>query len=83
MSSRWRLMLPFPLLAACAEPPQPDVAPDTFGLAVRQNFEAQIEAPDRKIETLAPSPGVRRSLAVERYQADQVDAPIEIYTREQ
>lgn len=69
------------LLGACTEPPLPDVAPEGFGVAVRHNMEAQIAHPGRKIETLGPAPGERRVLAAQRYQADQVAAPVEIDTR--
>lgn len=75
--------VPFLLLAACAEPPTPESVPDDFGLAVRHNIEAQIAAPDREVEELGAAPGARRALTVERYQTDQVDPPIEIYTRDE
>jgi hypothetical protein len=81
MRRRLLLTSPLLLLGACAEPPLPDVAPDGFGLAVRHNIEAQIANPDHEIETLGPAPGVRRALAADRYQTDQVDAPIAVLTR--
>jgi type IV pilus biogenesis protein CpaD/CtpE len=70
-------------LAACAESefPAPERFPDDFGTAVRSNMAAQIIARDGEVETLAPAPGVRRSLAIERYQTDRVEQPVEIDTR--
>jgi len=68
------------VLAACAEPPTPERFPDHFGTAVRTNMAAQIIAKDGEIQTLGPAPGVRRSLAVGRYQADRVEQPVEVFT---
>lgn len=83
MRRRLLLTSPLLLLGACAEPPMPDVAPEGFGVAVRHNIEAQIANPDRDIDRLGPAPGARRALAVGRYQNDQVDAPVEVYTRDE
>jgi type IV pilus biogenesis protein CpaD/CtpE len=63
------------LLAACNTPanaPRPE-----FGAAVRNNMAAQIIDPNppENME-LPPSDGVRRSLMIERYQADEVEAPL-------
>lgn len=69
------------LLAACAEAPTPESLPNDFGLAVRSNMEAQIIAKEGEVTTLGPAPGVRRSLSVRRYQTDQVEQPVEVYTR--
>lgn len=71
-------------LTACAEGLRPGEGPTplgAFGLAVRGNMEAQIIAVDGEVQTLAPAPGVRRSLAVGRYQTDQVEQPAEVFTR--
>jgi type IV pilus biogenesis protein CpaD/CtpE len=62
------------LLAACTTPantPRPE-----FGQAVRNNMTAQIIDPNppENME-LPPSDGVRRSLMIERYQADEVETP--------
>ena len=69
------------LLNACAEPPIPDQVPEHFGVAVRHNMEAQIAYPDQAADKLGPASGVRQSLATRRYQTDQVDAPVEVFTR--
>ncbi len=83
MHRGWLSLSSFILLNACAEPPLPDVAPEGFGLAVRNNMEAQIAYPDREIEALGPAPGVRRALSAERYQTDSVDTPIQVFTRDE
>ncbi|MGH6904310.1 MAG: hypothetical protein ACREIR_16380 [Geminicoccaceae bacterium] len=62
------------VLAACTTPantPRPE-----FGHAVRNNMAAQIidPQPPESME-LPPSDGVRRSLMIERYQADEVESP--------
>lgn len=77
----WLFISTVVLLTACAEPPIPDQAPEGFGLAVRHNMEAQIAYPDQTSDRLGSAPGVRRSLAIERYQTDQVDTPVEVLTR--
>ncbi len=77
----WLLLSTCLVLAACAEPPLPDVAPEGFGVAVRHNMEAQIANPDRDVTTLGPAPGERRALAAARYQTDRVETPVEVFTR--
>jgi type IV pilus biogenesis protein CpaD/CtpE len=62
------------VLAACSTPantPRPE-----FGQAVRNNMAAHIVDPNppENME-LPPSDGVRRSLMIERYQADKVETP--------
>jgi type IV pilus biogenesis protein CpaD/CtpE len=62
------------VLAACSTPantPRPE-----FGQAVRNNMAAHIIDPNppENME-LPPSDGVRRSLMIERYQADEVETP--------
>jgi type IV pilus biogenesis protein CpaD/CtpE len=62
------------VLAACNTPantPRPE-----FGHAVRNNMAAHIidPQPPESME-LPPSDGVRRSLMIERYQADEVESP--------
>ena len=62
------------VLAACTGPantPRPE-----FGQAVRNNMTAQIIDPNppENME-LPPSDGVRRSLMIQRYQADEVESP--------
>lgn len=74
-------MLLLGLLAACAETPPHEKETSAFGVAVRSNMEAQIIAREGEAATLAPAPGVRRALAVGRYQTDQVEQPIEVYTQ--
>ena len=72
------------MLAACTPPPSaPEGAlpANDFGLAVRSNMEAQIIAEEGEVTTLGPAPGVRRALAAGRYQTDQVEQPVEIFTR--
>ncbi|MEM9626548.1 MAG: hypothetical protein AAGA21_09985 [Pseudomonadota bacterium] len=69
------------LLVACAEAPSPESEPNDFGLAVRSNMNAQIIAKEGEVTTLGPAPGVRRSLAAARYQTDQVEQPVKIFTR--
>ena len=68
-------------LTACADAPSPESSPDEFGLAVRRNMEAQIIAGEDEVRALGPAPGVRRALAVGRYQTDRVEQPVEVYTR--
>jgi type IV pilus biogenesis protein CpaD/CtpE len=62
------------VLAACNTPantPRPE-----FGHAVRNNMAAQIIDPHPpESMDLPPSDGVRRSLMIERYQADEVESP--------
>jgi type IV pilus biogenesis protein CpaD/CtpE len=62
------------VLAACTTPantPRPE-----FGHAVRNNIAAQIIDPQPPADmALPPSDGVRRSLMIERYQADEVETP--------
>jgi type IV pilus biogenesis protein CpaD/CtpE len=62
------------VLAACNTPantPRPE-----FGHAVRNNMAAQIIDPQPpESMDLPPSDGVRRSLMIERYQADEVESP--------
>lgn len=81
MSHRCLIIILCGLLAACAEAPGPESVPNDFGLAVRGNMEAQIIAKEDEVTTLGPAPGVRRALAVGRYQTDRVEQPVEIYTR--
>jgi type IV pilus biogenesis protein CpaD/CtpE len=62
------------MLAACSTPantPRPE-----FGQAVRNNMAAHIIDPNPpESMELPPSDGVRRSLMIERYQADKVETP--------
>jgi type IV pilus biogenesis protein CpaD/CtpE len=62
------------VLAACSTPantPRPE-----FGQAVRNNMAAHIIDPNPpESMELPPSDGVRRSLMIERYQADKVETP--------
>jgi len=83
MHPSWLLAIPLALLGACAAPPTLDAAPEGFGIAVRHNMEAQIANPERVAEALGPAPGERRALAVQRYQTDRVETPVEIYTRDE
>jgi type IV pilus biogenesis protein CpaD/CtpE len=74
MNIRATVVLASLLLAACNTPanaPRPE-----FGEAVRNNMTAQIIDPNppENME-LPPSDGVRRSLMIERYQADEVESP--------
>jgi type IV pilus biogenesis protein CpaD/CtpE len=74
MNIRATVLLAALLLAACNTPantPRPE-----FGQAVRNNMTAQIIDPNppENME-LPPSDGVRRSLMIERYQADEVESP--------
>ena len=81
--SRHLLVMPLiTLISACAELPSPERFPDDFGKAVRTNMAAQIIAREGEVQTLAPAPGSRRSLAVERYQTDRVEQPIDVLTTE-
>ena len=68
-------------LAACADPPSPQSMPDHFGVAVRNNMQAQIIADEGEVTALSPAPGDRRALAVGRYQTDQVEPPVQVFTR--
>ena len=69
-------------LAACtSDPLSPENPSENFGQAVRSNMAAQIIAKEGEVDILGPAPGVRRSLAVRRYQTDQVEQPVELYTR--
>ncbi len=81
MRNHWLLALPLLVITACAEPPAPTTVPDGFGEAVRHNIEVQIAAPEREIDSLGAAPGVRRGRAIERYQTDQVESPVEVDTR--
>ena len=81
MSHRLLSIIACGALVACAEAPGPESVPDDFGVAVRGNMEAQIIAKEGEVTTLGPAPGVRRALAVGRYQTDQVEQPVEILTR--
>jgi len=77
----WLLLSTCLFLAACTQDaPELDVAPEGFGVAVRHNMEAQIVNPKRPVTALGPAPGERRALAAERYQADRVETPVEVYT---
>ena len=62
------------MLAACNTPantPRPE-----FGQAVRNNMAAHIIDPNPPEDmALPPSDGVRRSLMIDRYQADEVESP--------
>ena len=62
------------VLAACTTPantPRPE-----FGQAVRNNMAAHIIDPNPpESMELPPSDGVRRSLMIQRYQADKVETP--------
>jgi type IV pilus biogenesis protein CpaD/CtpE len=62
------------VLAACSTPantPRPE-----FGQAVRNNMATHIIDPNPpESMELPPSDGVRRSLMIERYQADKVETP--------
>ena len=62
------------VLAACNTPantPRPE-----FGQAVRNNMAAHIIDPNPpESMELPPSDGVRRSLMIQRYQADKVETP--------
>ena len=82
MSHRLICVLVLGVLAACtaAPPPEIDVPVDNFGLAVRSNMAAQIIAKEGEVRTLGPAPGVRRSLAIGRYQTDRVEQPAEVFT---
>ena len=75
--------LPLCVLVACAETTAPSSEPNDFGLAVARNMEAHIIAKEGEVQTLGPAPGDRRALAIDRYQTDQVEQPIEVYTRDE
>ena len=81
MCHRLACLIPLVMLAACADPLLPESPPGSFGFAVRSNMEAQIIARDGEVQTLGPAPGVRRGLAVGRYQTDRVEQPAKVYTR--
>jgi len=74
MSIRSIVLVAGLVLAACTTPantPRPE-----FGQAVRNNMAAQIIDPNPPADmALPPSDGVRRSLMIERYQADEVESP--------
>ena len=74
MNIRPTVLLAGLVLAACNTPanaPRPE-----FGQAVRNNMAAQIIDPNPPADmALPPSDGVRRSLMIERYQADEVESP--------
>ncbi len=66
------------LLTGCAEyGPAGDPG---FGSAVRHNMALHIIDPEPRRETLPPTDGYRRGLAVGRYQTDTVEPPVETYT---
>ncbi len=74
MRFAWMLLGLLPL-AGCAEY---DLAPPAaFGEAVRHNMAAQIIDPEPDRLSLGAAPGVRRAIAVGRYQTDQVEPPAE------
>ena len=78
------IVIPLLSIAACSgDPLLPENPPKNFGLAVRSNMEAQIIAEEGEVHTLGPAPGVRRALAAGRYQTDQVEQPVELYTRDE
>jgi len=85
MAKRILTVLALGSLVACTQGPTPEnpVPGDDFGLAVRSNMQAQIIAKDGEVKTLAPAPGVRRSLAVDRYQTDRVETPVQVFTRDE
>ena len=61
-------------LGACNTPA--DTPPPGFGEAVHNNMAAHIIDPQPpETMELPPSDGVRRSLMIERYQADEVESP--------
>lgn len=74
MNIRPTVLLAGLVLAACNTPantPRPE-----FGQAVRNNMAAHIIEPQPPEDmALPPSDGVRRSLMIERYQADEVETP--------
>lgn len=74
MNIRPTILLAGLVLAACNTPantPRPE-----FGQAVRNNMAAHIIDPNPPEDmALPPSDGVRRSLMIERYQADEVETP--------
>ena len=74
MNIRPIILLAGLVLAACNTPantPRPE-----FGQAVRSNMAAHIIDPNPpESMELPPSDGVRRSLMIERYQADEVESP--------
>lgn len=83
MPYRMLSILALAALGACAESPSSSGEPKplgAFGLAVRSNMNAQIIANGDEVQTLAPAPGVRRSLAIARYQTDRVEQPAKVFT---
>ena len=74
MNIRPTLLVAGLALAACTTPantPRPE-----FGQAVRNNMAAHIIDPNPPEDmALPPSDGVRRSLMIQRYQADEVETP--------
>ncbi len=79
-------LLAFAALSACAEAKLPTDGPppgSDFGLAVKSNMKAQIIAEEGEVRTLGPAPGERRAHSVGRYQADRVEQPVEVYTRDE
>ena len=82
MLHRLIVVLSAGLLASCSQTPAPESpGPNQFGVAVRSNMQAQIIAGEGEIRALGPAPGVRRALSIGRYQTDQVEQPVEVYTR--
>jgi type IV pilus biogenesis protein CpaD/CtpE len=75
MNIRPTVLLAGLLLAACDTTPA-NTPRAEFGEAVRNNMAAQIVDPQPPEDMeLLPSDGVRRALMIERYQADEVEAP--------
>ena len=74
MNIRLTVLVAGLVLAACTTPantPRPE-----FGQAVRNNMAAHIIDPNPpESMELPPSDGVRRSLMIQRYQADKVETP--------
>lgn len=57
--------------------------PDTFGMAVRHNVEAQVVDPDPKPQAgPIPMDGSRAAIAMQRYQTDRVKQPRSLRTTE-
>ena len=74
MNTRAIILIAGLVLTACNTPantPRPE-----FGEAVRNNMAAHIIDPNPPEDmALPPSDGVRRSLMIQRYQADEVETP--------